>query len=296
MYKLVISILFLVGFNLCPAQIVKEYRAVVVNDSGHPIEFCAVSYVNRNVGVYTDSNGIFLLSNAQSINDSLIFSFIGFKRMVISANNIKNNKVLDTIVLQQNSFSIDTLTILPEQFNIEVFNNKKNEHNSFTGSQGTLLVYHLTSNKIGYLKNVEFYLNNYTGKKGEIALRILEFKQIAINNNNSLTSNENIVLTVSKGRTTVRVDLTKYNILVPKEGILVGLEFLSNSSSKKSNSKKWYKGKIYAQTTLKAENSTYVSRWGRKWSNYTKASKNADGTSNNLKVSYSLLIPENEKK
>ena len=57
---------------------------VTARDTGEPIPFASVLIQNQpTLGVYTDDNGKFVLPNVPSSAEQLVFSYMGYKDLIL---------------------------------------------------------------------------------------------------------------------------------------------------------------------------------------------------------------------
>jgi hypothetical protein len=180
--------------------------------------------INSNLFV-SDVNGKVNLPESTLLNeDTIIFSSIGFKTKKINGQNIKK---FDTIYLVQKINQIDEVIVKPTNRKKKI---KKIGHWKNIGPYGTQLVPEETAGVYLYptkercqIKDINIYIKGYLSFKQLMKVKILSF------NTDSLTVLSNILLDDVYFETPekegwVTVDLTDFNIYIPKKGVLVGIE------------------------------------------------------------------------
>lgn len=95
----------------------------------------------------------------------------------------------------------------------------------------------------------------------------------------------NIVLKVKKGDKLVKVNVARFNIVVPAEGVYVGLEMLGDASHKQDEAYASNRVRLIMTTNVNRKN-TYVGFWRSGWSCYS--SEVFGGKYTNMKVSFSF--------
>ncbi|SDW81026.1 Outer membrane receptor for ferrienterochelin and colicins [Lutibacter oricola] len=109
-----------------PAQnsSIKITGTIIESVNNNPIEFATVAIFNKNskkaiAGSVTDANGYFSINSTDS-NIYIEISFIGFKTKKVTSYTVKNQKIdLKTIVLEENSQSLDEVLIRSEKSQTE---------------------------------------------------------------------------------------------------------------------------------------------------------------------------------
>lgn len=106
-FLLVTSLLF---FSQLRAQVTKIRGVVQENETGEPIPFVSVSFVNSNIGTITDFNGEFFLETKRA-TDSIIFSSMGYKRIVKPVTRNVYQEI--SIILEPDNYNIEEVIITP---------------------------------------------------------------------------------------------------------------------------------------------------------------------------------------
>ncbi len=93
-------------------QEAKEFQAVVINaQSSTPLESVHVINLNKVVGTITNSNGEFSIS--ASVNDTLYFSYLGFKSQKIRVTNDMFKFKNTQIALTELAYALEEVVVKP---------------------------------------------------------------------------------------------------------------------------------------------------------------------------------------
>jgi hypothetical protein len=85
-------------------------------DSKQPIEFANIGIIGKNMGTVTDLNGRFkLLVDSKFDNDTLLFSIIGYKPLLIKISDLRKN-VENEVYLEERAYEIAEVVIKPKIF------------------------------------------------------------------------------------------------------------------------------------------------------------------------------------
>ena len=116
--KLILSIVFILTVVVLRGQ--TKITGNVLNwENNFPIEYVSIGIKGKDVGIVSDKKGKFsLLVESQYLNDSLLFSCIGFESRSVKISDIKEN---DIINLKEKAYSLNEVTIKPLIFNERVF-------------------------------------------------------------------------------------------------------------------------------------------------------------------------------
>lgn len=95
----------------------QQITGIVINaDSKKPIEFANVGISGKNVGTVTDLNGRFkLLVDSKYDNDTILFSIIGYKPLLIKTADLRKN-INNEVFLKERAYEIAEVVIKPKIF------------------------------------------------------------------------------------------------------------------------------------------------------------------------------------
>ncbi len=208
------TVLFLLISYSLNAQI----KGVVVDENNIPIPYVNIWVENENIGTTSEENGSFQLNVSKDKN--LIFSAIGYKK---STTFFK-----EKIVLEKEFYKLEDVVIQTSKQTkeIEIGDSKKIHHRQLSGDKpwiyGKLFSYETKYSETSFLKSIIFYTDSRK-EKAKIKIRVYEVKD-SIPTNDILY--EDLIVTVKKGMRKNKIDVSKYKIMFPKNGLIVGLEWL----------------------------------------------------------------------
>jgi len=220
MKKLVLLLLY-----FFPATILAQTSGIVMDKkSGKPIAYANIWVENQNIGTTSDEKGQFSFKECL-IGKKLIVTAIGYESQQTTIDQYR-----PTIELIPKIYLIEEIAVHPGKHKeriLEAFH-KFNIHNYLASSTQPWIV-------AKYFK----YSPDYERTPCIKSLRILAKSEVvsAIFNLRLLSANEkgepsedilkeNLLVKTKKGKVKLPIDLTKYQILFPKNGFFVALESL----------------------------------------------------------------------
>ena len=212
MYKF---LFFFITFSLS-AQI----KGVVKDSiSGEPIPYVNIWVENETIGTTSETNGNFSLDIKEE--KLLVFSALGYESKKSSSKN-------EIILLKPKVFELNEVVIsIPKKTKeLEIGEAHKVHISQLSGNKpwiyAKLFNYYEKYMETPFIKKIVFYSNSDM-KGAKIKLRIFGI-------NDSIPSddliNEDIIVTVKGGMKKNTIDVSSYNIEFPKNGIVIGLEWL----------------------------------------------------------------------
>lgn len=209
-----IILFLLISFSLS-AQI----KGVVVDENNIPIPYVNIWIENENIGSTSEDDGSFKI-DLKDENKNLVFSAIGYKKEV--------TKFKEKIVLEKQIYKLEDVVIQTSKQTkeIEIGDSKKIHHTQLSGDKpwiyGKLFSYEANYSETSFLKSIIFFTNSRK-EEAKIKIRIYEVKD-SIPTDDILY--EDLIVTVKKGMRKNKIDVSKYKIMFPKNGLIVGLEWL----------------------------------------------------------------------
>jgi hypothetical protein len=209
-----IILFLLISFSLS-AQI----KGVVVDENNIPIPYVNIWIENENIGSTSEDDGSFKI-DLKDENKNLVFSAIGYKKEVF--------KFKEKIVLEKQIYKLEDVVIQTSKQTkeIEIGDSKKIHHTQLSGDKpwiyGKLFSYEANYSETSFLKSIIFFTNSRK-EEAKIKIRIYEVKD-SIPTDDILY--EDLIVTVKKGMRKNKIDVSKYKIMFPKNGLIVGLEWL----------------------------------------------------------------------
>ena len=199
---------------------------------------------NQKNATYTDDQGIFHLLVTK--NDSLKIICVGYKDSVIKNSETLN---LSSIELRPNFFLLDEVVInsISKGSSYSLGNTGKKDQYSYQGgTKGSVLlvfVPNVDSNKNKFITKLKYELmtierkkNDYRSENEKINKGVVRVRLYSSNNTSVFPKSEllpeNIIQTIPlKYEQTLIVDISKYKINFPANGVFVGLEWLGEKNN-----------------------------------------------------------------
>lgn len=122
--KLLIALLLLILSNHLSAQYI-SFTGIVVDNNKKPIAHSTVKLISKSGSktVIADNEGKYTFKNINTSNFSLVYSAIGFKTKTIinsTAPSLSSFTKLDNVVLEEEQYSLNEVTITSKRRKIEV--------------------------------------------------------------------------------------------------------------------------------------------------------------------------------
>lgn len=225
---------------ICNSQTIK---GVVKNSySKEPLEFTNVFIKRSTYGTFTDTLGYFEI-DAIDFADSLYFSRIGFKTLKLKVSDLKiyeNNEIL----LEETTETLKEIVISNEKrkySNIKKIKNEKesNEFNYFSFQFGTEHCVYFANEikKQGKIESISLDLKQVNDGNKECKeckvdyitdfnIKFYEFDEKTKRPGIEIFS-EPILIEPENKTYNFIVDLNKYNILFPENGVCIGIEVIN---------------------------------------------------------------------
>ena len=244
-------------------------------DKLEPLSYVNVSILNKRVGTSSDLNGRFSFNLEKFKSDTLLISYLGFKSKKLAVSSIlKQPKDFQEVYLVNEFSSIEDVVI----------NVKKKKYGSKHslglrkkwfysrvgvqfGMEQAILIPN-KKNKVGKIEEVSFWVGKddelfYNSRLTWFRLKFYSY-DLDKNQPSDLISYENI-LVKPKGneKQELKVDVSKFHIPFPKEGVCVVVETVNpNASEETDNQYMTYPHLIYSRETA---NRTWSRYRGNNW-------------------------------
>ncbi len=267
MNKIVLSLLLVFAFaNGFSQKIV--FQGIVLDSKGNPIPFATISLNKEPVGTITYGDGTFILNFEKVKSDSVVVYCLGYSRKIFNINEIKSDQSY-TVRLVEKSFSINEVIVNSRKLRIKKVENKSKERNTYNGALGVIVVSKVDGIAGRKLRDVLFYIESqkldaYVG-----------FRLFKVDSKTGLPGEElldtNVVLKVTKGDKSIKANVAGFNVVVPSEGVFVGLELLGNISQDRGEvctTCNRVGPKIIMTTNVNRKN-TFIGSWRHQWHCYS---------------------------
>lgn len=90
---------------------------IIDSKTKQPIAFVNIGLLGKSIGTVSDENGFFMLKTTDAnSNDTLMISVLGYKKLSYTIKNYENifSKDNATVLLQEESFNLNEVTVVPK--------------------------------------------------------------------------------------------------------------------------------------------------------------------------------------
>jgi hypothetical protein len=255
-----LTALYLSFNSFCIGQNVILKGKVLDINTKEPIAYAVAEIKSLKTGTYTDSSGNFSLNIPEkNVNDSVEFSFLGYERKKLI---IKNLGTKYTIELKQTYFKLKEVVVVPRKtktIRIGITAKKPWRFqiaNIFGGQYGHYI--QNKNKKPGFVKAVSFYIAKPGFSNAPFRVRIYGRDKKNDCPGEDLL-NENVIVSNSNGEGWFTVEISKYHIDFPTDGMYVMMEWVNSGDkyyydleqpikSKDGKSEKKIKYHVYGQS------------------------------------------------
>lgn len=270
-YILLKQILFFAFLILVPSygicQVPTLTAKIIDQKTKQPITGVIVlNLSNQKNASYTDEEGVFSLLVAK--NDSLKISCIGYKDCIVKNFESLNSSIIE---LSPNFILLDEVVIksTSKGSTYELGNTGiKDKYSAQGGTKGSVLLVffpNIDSSKTKRITKLKYELGsiykreNEKINKGMVRVRLYSSTDTAIFPKSEMLP-ENIIQTIPlKDRQTLIVDIIKYKINFPANGVFVGLEWLGE----KNNSYEINLNPAFRTIKLETDPHKFISFYGK---------------------------------
>lgn len=235
MTKLIIA--FLLFNNICIAQ--QQLHGIIKDRlSNKGIPFANISLKSKAIGTYTNEDGLFELKvNAEDMNDSLLIGCLGYDKVTVSINEAKQK---NNISLSPIDYKLPEVTITPNHNskirNMELGYLKGKPYSRTAGNINGL--YTLTAIFVenpnldnAFIKEL-IYSFDPKYQEGDAIIKVHLFEKdqysTSLQPGRELIP-ENLIITVKSKTKLLKVDIQKFNIRMPYNGVFVGFEWIKGN-------------------------------------------------------------------
>jgi hypothetical protein len=220
--KRLLWVFILIGFSAF-----SQIKGIVVDENDKPIPYVNIWVENENIGTTSEEDGSFNIDTNDK-NKNLFFSIIGFEKKTVKVaeaskvvlQSITNE--LDEVVIFNKKETKEIQIGIVENTIFQAFDNgPKNDIKFFP--------YNPKYNKTKYIKQVKIA----TDSKIEAATLKLHF--FAVDENGfpgSELLKKDLIVTIKNGGKSTKIDVSDFNLIMPKKGIFVGFEKLMIENNK----------------------------------------------------------------
>ncbi len=288
--KKILTILFLLISNWTFSQL----KATVINgETRRNIPYVNIWVENENIGTTSNENGEFELDTESS--KIIHFSAIGFETKKIISDSIENFLELKPLITE-----LDEVFIKPKKLtqHLEIGTFNKSEINSYFACgtkpwiSARFFNYKGKYNDTPFINKIRL-LTKSNIKDSKFHIRIYSVNDLG--EPEDYIYKQNIVGIAKKGKEITEIDISNLNIVFPKEGFFIGIEWLIIESNQYEfsytmhDSKKKIKGISYEPAIGTIPSSTDENSWIFNQGKWQKIWGNKNGSS---QEKYSLMAIE----
>lgn len=217
---------FLVLF-LFSSSLIAQTKGIVVDENNLPIPYVNIWVEGENIGTTSEENGTFIIDSNDG-NKNLIFNILGFEKKIIKLSEAKK------VVLQSLTNELNEIVIVnkKETKEIEIGQVENAILQAFENGPKIDVKYFPYNPKYKstrYIKQVRIL----TDSKLETATLKIHFYAV---DENGLPGEKllkkDFIVTIKKGGRNNKINVSKFNLAMPKTGIFVGFEKLMIESNK----------------------------------------------------------------
>ena len=211
------KLIFFLFFNL---GLFAQVKGTVVDEKNNPVPYVNIWVENENIGTTSLENGTFSINSSN--NKVMIFSAVGFETQKIKVS--ENEKV----VLKEAVYKLSEVVIekIKQTKEIEIGDSQRIHHKQLSGDKPWIYAkffdYDEKYNETPFIKSIVFYSDSEI-KDAKLKIRIFQL-QDSIPTNDLI--DEDIIVSVKKGMKKNKIDISKYKLKIPKNGVIIGLEWL----------------------------------------------------------------------
>ncbi|MDT8346170.1 MAG: carboxypeptidase-like regulatory domain-containing protein [Flavobacteriaceae bacterium] len=241
--KQFLCLLLSISFLSVTSQTIEGY--VVDSLSGNKLIFANLALNTSDIGTSTDVDGFFKLSlDAVKPKDSLLISYLGYKTKIFALSDLIHQKEL-LIALTPSSEQLSEVVISGKKTRYTnasylIKTNKRKATFPSYGPFGREVATYIENPKESRGKIQELYLWFKYSKEEGFAIYEAYFRLTFLEINeegfpgNYLSKKEIIIK--PNGQKSLKIDLSSYDIVFPKNGFFVSLETINPSKNKSTNS------------------------------------------------------------
>lgn len=202
-----------------------QTKGIVVDENNLPIPYVSIWVEGENIGTTSEEDGSFLLEINSEKN--IVFSALGYQTKIVSSKEI-SKVILTSKVIELNEVFVEKRKGKNEVFIGDFSGIKLNSGVTNVGQENV----HIWSKFIRFnekikehpfIKSIEFVTHSQL-KNALLRIRIFNIDSQGIPTGDEVE--DDILIKIKKGTKNNILDLSKYNIKIQKEGILIGFEYL----------------------------------------------------------------------
>jgi hypothetical protein len=233
--KLIFFLFLILEQYLAHSQILKGI--IKDRDDSITIPYVNVSFSSKEIGTSSNTSGRFILNLDKIKEDRLYVSSIGYTPKYINIpNQNKSDTIYITILLKKLTHQLESVTITPQK-KIKIYKlgtrHSKYSNGTFAVGLGNQITTYIknTHHKGGLLKKIHVKFEHEKSLPlADIRIRIYAYDSKLKQPGKDLLT-KNIILS-TKRKSKIDIDVCSHGIHMPKNGICIGIEWLSSTIKK----------------------------------------------------------------
>lgn len=211
-------------------------KGVVCNSKKIVLPYTNIVSIKKYNGTSTNEKGEFQLSNI-SIDDTLKITNVAFYPKLVA---VKTLAKMDTIFLEDNIKELEEVVVrnfgtFKQEQNLGFLEFKNNaEFKLMPGNQMAIFIENKAKRQ-GWIKDISFKVKKNGACKNSIRVRLLQLDSLGITPSLDLL-NENVILNSNELKRITKIDISKYKVLLPSDGVFVVLEWVASDTDCDKNS------------------------------------------------------------
>lgn len=236
-FSIKITIYIILMFSLVEAVLSQSNQKIQILDkeTNDPVSFATILNKHKNSGAYADKNGYFIFEFQK--NDTLVISCIGYFSKIIA---IKTSNDQDVIYLNPKMYNINEIVVKPdskEQKTRHLGYDKHKPDFTICNTPGAIIASYILNQTQLSIVIKEIIIPTKEKKRSsehnniqEGYIRVHLFTVNPVNNSpDKELLTKNLIYNTSELKRNIKIDISDQNILVPKEGVFVGIEWLGEN-------------------------------------------------------------------
>ena len=237
MMKFIIYFFILCSINVFAQENTLVKGKIINLETKEPIPYCSIVYLKKDKGVFSDSLGNFILKK-EPLLDSIQITSLGYEKKLLSIQILEENNLV--ISLKPIYLKLNEVAITPDENKIKKIkkklgpiatklNSPKGIGPGVLGRISAIYVANQTQNIPKKITEVHYDLRN---RKNSIVRVQLYHRNELTNLPDKALILEDLIIKLKPGQNRLNVNIEKYNLMMPNNGLFVSLQWLGELDAK----------------------------------------------------------------
>ncbi len=218
----------------CPSLFSQKIECkgkILDKESKEPVVYAAISFIDRKHGTSSLEDGSFNLEITRNdIDKKVHVSCLNYKDTIVHVRDLMNK----VVYLTPETYTLDEIYVekkMKKEVSVDAYK-RRDIKTTFGATKGNPWIitkffsYRDIYEETPYIKDVTVYLGSWLmRKKGKFRLRFYAI-DTGTNKPKYDLIRENVIVTTKKKNGKVTIDVSKFDIEIPKSGIYIGVERL----------------------------------------------------------------------